>query len=112
MDASDMVVITVTAADEDWLTGFVRALVADGLVACGNVIPGVRSIYRWEGTVADEREALAVLHTAPERVAKLRERVARDHPYDVPQFVVLTGSAAAGYAQWVRSVTLGGPKPK
>lgn len=97
----NLVVVTVTAPDGEWLAEFVAGLVTDGLIACGNIVAGVRSVYRWEGSVVTDTEALAVLHTTADRVDALRARVDRDHPYAVPQFVVLPATASPAYAAWV-----------
>lgn len=98
---SEIVVVTVTAADPEWLASFARELVRDGLIACANVLPAVTSIYRWAGEVEQGSESLAILHTGTDRVAALEERVARDHPYAVAQFVVLPATASPAYAAWV-----------
>ena len=74
-----------------------------GLVACGNLIPSVRSIYRWQGKVEDASEVLCVLKTRADRVEELIAELARIHPYDVPEILVLPVVAGAhAYLDWVR----------
>lgn len=102
----DIVDITITAADADWLAAFVRGLVADRLVACGNIVPGVRSVYRWHDRIHDDPEALAVLHTRRSLVERVMARTEQEHPYDTPQLIVLPVlSANAGYHKWVLAQT-------
>lgn len=102
----DLVAVTVTADDPGWLAAFVRGLVEDRLAACGNIVPGVRSIYRWQGKVEDARESLAVLHTTADRVAPIIERADREHSYDTPQVVAVTVTDAhPGYRAWVLAET-------
>jgi len=66
-----------------------RGLVESRVVACVNVVPRVRSIYRWEGEVEQEDEALLIMKTTAERVESVIDRVRRAHPYDVPEVVAL-----------------------
>lgn len=80
--------VSVTVSDADWLAEFTRAVVNDRLVACGNIVPAIRSIYRREGAIEDEPEAMVVFHRqslAPELI----ERVNADHPYDTAQVVAV-----------------------
>lgn len=99
-------VVLVTAPDAEAAARLARALVEERLAACGNVVPAIRSIYRWEGTVHDEGEALLVLKTRAARVDALRARVLELHPYQVPEVLVLPvvdGSAA--YLAWILAET-------
>jgi periplasmic divalent cation tolerance protein len=94
--------VVVTAADPDWLAEFTRRLVADRLVACGHLIPAIRSIYRWDGAVQDESEARVGLHTRASLVPAITARAGAEHPYDVPCVIALpisTGNPA--YLSWV-----------
>ena len=103
----DLVDITVTAGDEEWLAAFTRRLVADRLVACGNIVP-IRSIYAWDDDIEDERETLAVLHTRRAMVAAVMERVHDEHPYDTPQVIVLpVADADPRYRDWLIESTRG-----
>jgi len=96
-------VVLVTAPDAETGAGLGRALVAERLVACVNLVPRVRSIYRWEGQVEEDEEVLLVIKTRADRLAALRERVVALHPYDVPEVVALpvVGGSDA-YLDWVR----------
>ena len=97
-------VALVTAPDEDVARSLARALVAERLVACVNVVSGLRSVYRWEGEVQEDAEVLLVLKTRADRVEALTERVLALHPYDVPELLclpVMGGSPA--YLDWVRT---------
>lgn len=66
-----------------------RGLVESRVVACVNVVPRVRSVYRWKGEIEEEDEALLVMKTTAERVESVIDRVRRAHPYDVPEVVSL-----------------------
>ncbi len=84
----------------------VAGWVARGLVACGNLM-SVRSVYRWEGAVQREDEVLMVLKVAATGVFALREAVIAEHPYALPEFVVLDvdgSETSAAYLAWVRGI--------
>jgi periplasmic divalent cation tolerance protein len=98
--------VTITAGDEEWLADFTRRLVADGLAACGNIIPRVRSIYSWEGNVEDDNEALVILHTRRSLVPQIIERTKKEHADDVPQVIALAVSEAnPAYRDWLLGTT-------
>ncbi len=92
----------MTVPDADTAEGMVRALVEEGIVACGNILPGVLSIYRWRGAVERAAEVLVLLKTTEARVVRLLERAAALHPYEVPELLVLPVPAGhAPYLDWV-----------
>lgn len=98
---SDVAVVLVTGPDDE-LEMVVERVVRERLAACANLIPGVRSVYRWEGNVHRDEEALALLKTTRGAVDALRARILELHPYDVPEFLALpveTGSGA--YMSWI-----------
>ena len=65
----------------------------------------MRSIYRWEGKIEESTEHQLVMKTSLARVKPLKKRLVELHPYDVPEIVILTGTAARAYADWVDDVT-------
>jgi len=97
-----VVVVLVTAPTADSAAEIARALVEEGLAACGNVVPAIRSIYRWAGEVQDEAEALLVLKTERRLVPALKERLPALHPYQVPELLVLgVEDGLAAYLEWI-----------
>lgn len=106
--STEVLVVLVTAPTAEVAAGLARALVEARLAACGTVVTGLRSIYRWEGQVHDEPEALLVLKTTRDRFEALRDEVLRLHPYDVPEVLALPVEAgAARYLAWVAGETRG-----
>ncbi|HVP68475.1 MAG TPA: divalent-cation tolerance protein CutA [Anaeromyxobacteraceae bacterium] len=100
--ASEAMVVLVTAPTAEVAAGVARALVEEGLAACGNVVPGVRSIYRWEGKVADDAEALIVLKTERRVLPALKERLPQVHPYGVPELLAIrVEDGLAPYLAWL-----------
>jgi periplasmic divalent cation tolerance protein len=96
------VVVLVTTPSADVAASIARTLVEEGLCACGNVVPAIRSIYRWEGKVQDEAEALLVIKTERRLVPELKLRLPALHPYQVPELLVLpVEDGLTGYLEWV-----------
>ena len=103
---TDILVVLVTAPSAEKAAELARQLVEERLAACGNVLPGIRSIYRWEGKVQDEPEALLVLKTHRDRFEALRDRVLALHPYQVPEVLALPVEAGnEQYLAWVTGET-------
>jgi periplasmic divalent cation tolerance protein len=100
-------VVLVTAPTAERAAEMARTLVEERLAACGNVVPGIRSIYRWEGEVQDDEEVLLVLKTTRERFEALRERVLALHPYEVPEVLALPVEAGSEkYLAWLAGETV------
>jgi len=99
---TDAIVVLTTVATEDEAMGLVRALLERRLIACGTLLPGARSLYRWEDRVADEPEVVVLLKTRSERVAALESAFAELHPYKVPELLALPVSAGMEqYLGWI-----------
>lgn len=97
-------VVLVTAPDEEQAARIGRTLVDEGLIACANLVPRLRSIYRWKGEVRDEAEVLLVLKIATARFDEVRARVVQLHPYELPEVLRFDADAGhAPYLEWVRS---------
>lgn len=113
---SEPLVVLVTASARDEADRVASVLVEEGLAACANVVPGVRSVYRWQGRVERADELLLVIKTARHLLADLVARVEALHSYTVPEVVALPirgGSAA--YLAWLAGAVLpeaGSGKPQ
>lgn len=95
-----------TCPDDDSAQRIARALVEAGLVACVNILPGLRSIYRWKGEVQDDIEFLLLAKTAESRVAAVAESIRKLHPYELPEVIAVPVVAGlAPYLDWVRDST-------
>jgi periplasmic divalent cation tolerance protein len=106
MEATDAIVVLVTAPSAEKAAELARAAVEERLAACGNVVPAVRSIYRWEGKVQDDAEALLVLKSTRARFEALRERIVALHPYAVPEVIAIPMVAgSAPYLDWIAAET-------
>ena len=95
-----VVLCTAPAADAERLA---REVVTEGLCACVNVLPGVRSFFRWQGRVDAAEESLLVAKTTAVGFAALRDRLAALHPYDVPEVLALdVRDGLPSYLSWVK----------
>ena len=98
-----VVVVLSTFPSSEKAAEIARTLVEERLCACVNLVPAVRSIYRWDGKIHDDAEVLAIVKTTAERVEALRDRLIALHPYDVPEAIVLP--VAGGHAPYLAWVT-------
>jgi len=95
-------VAMVTAPSVDVAERIVTAVVDEQLAACGNIVPGLTSIYRWEGAVQRDSEVLILFKTTRAVLPQLLTRVAALHPYDVPEVLALPVAAGLeAYTKWV-----------
>lgn len=102
MAGTDARIVLVTAPDVGVAEGLVRQLVEEGVVACGNIVAGVTSIYRWQGEVERAAETMVVFKTTGAGATRLVERVPELHPYEVPEVLVLPVEAGHGpYLGWI-----------
>ena len=99
-----LLVLTTLDADTDPST-LARTLVEEGLAACVNILPAMRSIYRWKGAVEEAREQQLLIKTSPAAVAALRARLLELHPYETPELLVLTADGSAAYLRWLEETT-------
>jgi periplasmic divalent cation tolerance protein len=106
MPHTDAVIVMTTVAHEDEGVRLVRTLLDRRLIACGTIVPGVRSLYRWEGRTADEREVMILLKTRSARVDSLRAAFEELHPYQVPEMLALPVEAGMEkYLAWINAET-------
>jgi periplasmic divalent cation tolerance protein len=103
---TDYVVILVTAGSESEAETIARALVEERLAACVNMISPIRSLYRWEGKVTDDREWLLLIKTRAERFPAVEARVKTLHSYQVPEVIALPiVGGAERYLGWLHDET-------
>lgn len=103
---TDAVVVLTTIANEEEAVTLIRELLDRRLIACGTVQQGARSLYRWEGKVADEKEAMVLLKTRSGCIEGLRRAFGELHPYKVPELLAIpvTGGLER-YLGWINSET-------
>ncbi|NIP18823.1 MAG: divalent cation tolerance protein CutA [Xanthomonadales bacterium] len=103
---STVLVILCTCPDREVASRLASRLVEERLAACVNVLPEIRSIYRWEGAVSEDAEVLLVIKTMEARYGELEAWLEENHPYDVPEIVALPAAGvSAGYLAWLETAT-------
>ena len=97
-----IVFVYVTHPDADAAAALGRRLVEDGLAACVNILPGMRTIYRWQGAIEEAGEAVIIVKTRADLVAALQERVRAEHPYECPCIAALpVAQGDPDYLAWI-----------
>ncbi len=103
---SDFVIVLTTLPVEGDVEHFAAQLVEERLAACVNILPPMRSVYRWKNVIEKADERQLIIKTTTAAVASLEARIRTLHPYDVPEFVVLRiDSGSADYLSWLSGNT-------
>ena len=109
MPSDQFVIVLTTLPSEGDAERFAFQLVEERLAACVNILPPMRSVYRWKNAIEQANERQVLIKTTRARLSALENRLRELHPYDVPEFVVLpidTGSA--DYLSWLSGNTENG----
>jgi len=99
-----MLMVFTTFANAEDAARVVRVLVEERLIACGNLLPGARSLYRWEGKIQDQPEVVVLMKTRKQDWTALISRLHELHPYQTPECVAVRIAAGApAYMAWLES---------
>lgn len=99
---TDKIVVLVTGSDADECARIARHLLEKRLIACANLIPQIRSLYTWEGRVADEKECLMALKSSRGLFAALQAEIEKQHTYSVPEIIALPIiEGSPNYLSWI-----------
>lgn len=99
---TDKIVALTTCGSADEARKVAQALVWSRLAACVNIVPGVESIYHWEGKIQDEQEWLLVIKSRRDLLPRMRELLNAQHSYDVPELVAVDVSGGSpSYLNWL-----------
>lgn len=102
----DEIVVLVTTPDGVEARKIGKRVVDAKLAACVNIIPGVRSIYRWKDKICDDQEVLLVIKTTKRLFRELEDMVKRLHSYDTPEIIAMPILAGSDdYLRWIRAST-------
>ena len=106
MPHTDAVVVLTTVANPVEAEMLIKGLLDRRLIACGTMLPGARSLYRWEGRIADESETVILLKTRSAVLHALESAFAELHPYKVPELLALSAtSGLEKYVAWINAET-------
>ncbi|WP_457639010.1 divalent-cation tolerance protein CutA [Persephonella sp.] len=98
----DYIVVLITCPDTETGRKIAYGLVENKLAACVNIIPGLNSIYYWQGKIEDDSEVLLVVKTQEKLFHQLEKFVKENHPYTVPEIIalpIIKGSES--YLNWI-----------
>lgn len=103
MNGDGCIIVLVTVPDHNVARKISETILAARLAACVNILPGVQSMYWWEGKIADEQEVLLMMKTTEARYDSLSQTIKSVHPYEVPEILavpILNGLPQ--YIEWVK----------
>jgi len=109
---TDKIVVLSSCGSAEDAARIARALVEKKLAACVNVMPAVRSFYRWKGAIEDEQESLLVIKSSRALFDQLRAEIEKLHSYEVPEIIavpIVDGSE--GYLEWLERELAAKPEP-
>jgi periplasmic divalent cation tolerance protein len=103
----EKILVMITAGSEEEGARIAKALLDERLIACANLVSGVRSLYRWEGRTCDDREILMLCKTRGELFPRLSEKVKSIHSYEVPEIIAFPlVQGWQSYFDWVEQETM------
>ena len=95
-------IVLSTAGSEEEGARIARSLLERKLCACVNLVPKIRSLYRWEGAVQDDAEVLLIMKTTRDKLGPLSDHLAEIHSYDVPEVLAIAvDKGSASYLEWL-----------
>ena len=95
-------IVLSTAGSEEEGARIAKSLLERKLCACVNLVPKVRSLYRWEGEVQDDAEVLLIMKTTQGKLGALSDHLAQIHSYDVPEVLAIAvDKGSASYLEWL-----------
>ncbi|HLM98300.1 MAG TPA: divalent-cation tolerance protein CutA [Bryobacteraceae bacterium] len=99
---TDKIVVFSTASSAEEAEKIARGLVNERLAACVNLVPAIRSIYRWQGKIEDSQEVLLIIKSSRERFDALRTLLEKLHSYEVPEVIAMpVVDGARNYLNWM-----------
>jgi len=101
MTLSETLLVLSTCGERGEAEALAEALVADRLAACVNVLPGVRSVYEWQGRIERSEEVLLLIKTTREKFAALEAAIRARSSYELPEVLAVPVSGSADYLRWV-----------
>ncbi len=105
------IVIYITAPSRKEARGIVSGLIRKRLIACGNIIEGVESVFTWKGRVQKAKETLIICKTRTALFKKIAAEVRQLHSYEVPEIIAVPVAEGSGsYLKWIDEVTCRGQK--
>lgn len=97
-------IVFVTASNREEAVKIVRTLLEERLIACGNIVDSVSSLFWWKGEIEEEKEVLVIMKSHERLFKKLSKRVTELHSYDVPEILALPiVDGSSSYLEWLKN---------
>ena len=107
MRGPDFIIILSTAASAEEATKIAEQLVADRVVACVNILPGMQSVYWWKDSIQKESEVLMIMKTTKEKFSEVQRTIQSAHSYEVPEVISFSiEQGSEDYLKWLESSLL------
>jgi periplasmic divalent cation tolerance protein len=101
---TNLQLVLCTVPDRDSAEKIAETLVSEHLAACVNIIPGIASVYRWEGSVEKGEELLLLIKTGQDVYRSLEQRILALHPYELPEIIAVPiQTGQTDYTEWIKS---------
>lgn len=102
----DVRLVFCTCPDLDSAQALAHLLVEQRLAACVNLLPAMRSVYRWQGQIEQAQEVQLLIKTCADRLEALTTAIQQEHPYELPEIIAISPSAGLpAYLEWIRAQT-------
>jgi periplasmic divalent cation tolerance protein len=99
---NDTQIVLCTVPDEDTARRIASALVGEQLAACVNIVPGITSVYRWNGAIETASEILLIIKTTLGVYMRLQDRIHALHPYELPEIIAVSlDQGLPEYLAWI-----------
>lgn len=99
---SNYYIALTTCPTPEVATKLAQEVVKQQLAACVNIIPGIQSIYHWQGDVTQDSESLLIMKTQQQQLISLESLIKNHHPYEIPEFITITiDSGSQAYLDWI-----------
>ena len=97
-------IILCTSPDKESAEKIARQLINDKIAACVNILPGLTSIFPWQGKIETEQEHLLLIKTRKDRYQFVEKSIQTNHPYEIPEIIAIpVENGLAEYMQWIES---------
>jgi periplasmic divalent cation tolerance protein len=104
MNPDQLIVVFVTAPDEVQAEKLAEHILASRSAACVNILPAIKSLYRWQGRIERASEVLLIIKTVSSAFAKLQSEILAIHSYDTPEILAINAAdCSESYAGWLRT---------
>ncbi|RJF99721.1 divalent-cation tolerance protein CutA [Noviherbaspirillum saxi] len=106
MDLNEPILVLTNVPDHATAQAVARNVLEQKLAACVNILPGVRSVYRWQGDIEEAEEITVLIKSTTARYPELQDAIKTIHPYDVPEIIAMSISAGLpAYLNWIATET-------